>query len=402
MVDYLFDCLNLLARWLHVVAGIAWIGASFYFVWLDNHLEPVPAPQNGDNGVAGELWAIHGGGFYRAQKYRGAPAELPPRLHWFYWEAYTTWLSGFLLLCLIYFLRARAYLIDPAIAALSAAGAVAIAVTFLGGGWLLYDGLCRSPLGRSARRLAAVLGLVFAGEAWALCHLFSGRGAFMLFGAMLGTIMAANVLWVIIPGQREMVRARRAQRAIDPAPGARGKQRSIHNTYLTLPVLFVMISGHYAMTYGARLNWLVLITICFGGACLRAWFVARHRARERAGKTPMLPALLGIAALMLVGVALVPSAQGNKGVPSGRVAQTRVAGIVARRCAPCHAAHPTEAGFQQPPNGLLLETPDEVRLHLPAVQRQLATNQMPLGNLTEMTADERATLLEWAARGAPR
>ena len=281
MVTYLLDWLGLLVRWLHLVAGIAWIGASFYFVWLDNHLQAPSERERADPGVAGELWAVHGGGFYRSQKYRLAPAVLPPTLHWFYWEAYTTWLSGFALLCLLYFLRAEAYLIDPAVAALSKPVAIGIAVGFLIASWLIYDGLCRSSLGRHARALTAVLGLALAAEAWGLCQLFSGRGAFMVYGSAIGSIMVANVLFVIIPGQRELVHAKQQGRDPDPAPGLRARQRSVHNTYFTLPVLFVMISNHYAMTYGARSNWLVLIAMSVAGACIRAWFVARHRAAER-------------------------------------------------------------------------------------------------------------------------
>jgi uncharacterized membrane protein len=266
MTAYLLDWCALLVRWLHVIAGIAWIGASFYFVWLDNHLQP-PAPGPGsDPCVGGELWAVHGGGFYRSQKYRSAPPVLPPTLHWFYWEAYTTWLSGFTLLCLLYLWRAEAYLIDPAVAPLTKPAAIAIALGVLLGGWLIYDALCRSPLRESARLLTLALAGLTALEAWGLCRVFSGRGAFMVFGSSLGTIMVANVLFVIIPGQREMVLAKQQGRDLDPAPGLRGKQRSVHNTYFTLPVLFVMISNHYAMTYGARYNWLVLIAVSFAGA----------------------------------------------------------------------------------------------------------------------------------------
>ena len=258
LIDYLLDWCGLLVRWFHVVAGIAWIGSSFYFVWLDNHLEPQGASEPIDPNVAGELWAVHGGGFYRSRKYRVAPPVLPPTLHWFYWEAYSTWLSGFALLCLLYFLRAEAYLIDPSVAALTKPAAIAIALGVLVASWLVYDGLCRSPLGRNGRALAIAVAVVTAIEAWGVCHLFGGRGAFMIFGAALGTIMVANVLFVIIPGQRELVRAKKEGREPDPAPGLRGKQRSVHNTYFTLPVVFVMISNHYAMTYGARNNWLVL------------------------------------------------------------------------------------------------------------------------------------------------
>jgi uncharacterized membrane protein len=402
MTSYLLDWLSLLLRWLHMVTGIAWIGASFYFVWLDNHLQPPRDGDTADPGVAGELWAVHGGGFYRSQKYRLAPALLPPTLHWFYWEAYSTWLSGFALLCLLYFLRAEGYLIDPAVAALSKPMAIGLAVSFIVASWLIYDALCRSPLGRHARALSAVVGAALAAEAWGLCQLFSGRGAFMVFGSALGSIMVANVLFVIIPGQRELVRAKQQGRAPDPSPGLRARQRSVHNTYFTLPVLFVMISNHYVMTYGARYNWLVLIAISFAGACIRAWFVARHRAAER-GYVPLLPALLGGAALAAVVVALAPAAGRGSSAPqptaaSGEVAQVQQ--IVQVRCVPCHAARPTQAGFSAAPNGLVLQTLDQLLAHLPEVQQQLAARTMPLGNLTGMTDQERAAMLMWIGHGA--
>jgi uncharacterized membrane protein len=408
MLTYLLDWLGLLLRWLHLVAGIAWIGASFYFVWLDNHLQVPAARERSDPGIAGELWAVHGGGFYRSQKYQLAPEVLPATLHWFYWEAYTTWLSGFALLCLLYFFRAEAYLIDPAVTAMSKPMAIGIALGFLIASWLIYDSLCRSPLGRHARALTALIGLVLALEAWGLCQLFSGRGAFMVFGSALGSIMVANVLFVIIPDQRELVRAKQQGRAPDPAAGLRGKQRSVHNTYFTLPVLFVMISNHYAMTFGARYNWLVLIAISFAGACIRAWFVARHRAAERGGYVPALPALpalLGVLALAAVMVALAP-APGRGAADTQAMAAagglSRVQQIVQLRCLPCHAAKPTQAGFSAAPNGLVLETLDQLSAHLPEVQQQLSARTMPLGNLTAMTEDERSAMLMWIGHGARR
>ena len=401
MAAYLLDWLGLLLRWLHMIAGIAWIGASFYFVWLDNHLQPPDDAARSDAGVAGELWAVHGGGFYRAQKYRVAPALLPRTLHWFYWEAYTTWLSGFLLLCLLYFWRAQAYLIDPAVAVLSRPTAIGIALAFLLFSWLIYDGLCRSALARHARALAAVLGVLLASEAWGLCQLFSGRGAFIVFGSAVGTIMVANVLFVIIPGQRELVYAKQQGRDPDPAPGMRGKQRSVHNTYFTLPVLFVMISNHYAMTYGARYNWLVLIAISAAGACIRAWFVSRHGADARGGHVPALPAVLAAVLLVAVIVALAPAhSRGGATAPAPGGETARVQAIVQMRCAPCHAAEPTLAGFSAAPNGIILQTLDQLRSHLPEVQQQLSARTMPLGNLTAMTEDERTAMLTWIGHGA--
>ena len=399
LIDYLVDWCGLLVRWLHVVAGIAWIGSSFYFVWLDNHLELQGTSEPVDPNVAGELWAVHGGGFYRSRKYRVAPAVLPPTLHWFYWEAYTTWLSGFGLLFLLYFLRAEAYLIDPSVLALTKSAAIAITLAVLVASWLVYDGLCRSPLGRNGRSLAVAVALVTAVEAWGVCHLFGGRGAFMVFGAALGTIMVANVLIVIIPGQRELVRAKREGRDPDPGPGLRGKQRSVHNTYFTLPVIFVMISNHYAMTYGARYNWLVLIAMSFAGACIRGWFVARHKPEGRRGVASAVPAALGVLTLAGVVVALAPQISPTSTAPPGDIAQ--VQSIVEQRCVPCHSTHPSsQFGFNAPPNGIVLETLDQLRAHLPEIQKQVSLRTMPLGNLTGMTDAERAAVLMWIGHGA--
>jgi uncharacterized membrane protein len=403
MIDYLYDWASLLGRWLHLITGIAWIGASFYFVWLDNHLLP---PQRGelvDAGVGGELWAVHGGGFYNPQKYRTAPAELPPTLHWFYWEAYTTWLSGFFLLCLLYFGQASVYLIDPAVAALSVPVAIGIALAFLVVGWLVYDALCRSPLGRNDGALGAVLFVLLGAAAYALCHLYSGRGAYILFGATIGTMMVANVFFVIIPGQREMVNAKRDGRPLDPVYGLRGKQRSVHNTYFTLPVLFVMISNHFALTYGAKYNWLVLIAMAFAGAAIRAWFVARHKAHERGGRTPLLPLALGFAVLAGVIIALEPRPASDATASVVPAAQrfAEVQAIVNQRCVPCHAAKPAFAGFTAAPKGVLLDSPAAILAQTVPMQTQLRTKVMPIGNLTQMTDAERATVLAWLGDGAP-
>jgi len=409
VIDYLLDWCSLLLRWLHVVAGIAWIGSSFYFVWLDNHLESPSAPDDSDSGVAGELWAVHGGGFYHSQKYRVAPQRLPPTLHWFYWEAYTTWLSGFALLTVLYLLRADAYLIDPSVAALTKPAAIVIALGVLVVSWLAYDLLCRSPLGRNGRALGAVLAAMAALLAWGLCQLFSGRGAFILFGAALGTIMVANVLFVIIPGQRELVRAKREGRLPDPTPGLRGKQRSVHNTYFTLPVLFVMVSNHTAMTYVGRYNWATLIALSFAGACIRVWFVARHKPEGRRGWLAALPAALAVATIVAVVAALAPARATRPSelaaaypqehlppLPDAAVVRT----IIDERCVPCHATRPTQAGISAPPNGIVLETLNELRAHLPEVQKQLALRTMPLGNVTRMTDEERAAVLMWIGHGA--
>lgn len=400
MEAYLLEWLSLVGRWLHLITGIAWIGASFYFVWLDNHLLAPASKSASEAGVGGELWAVHGGGFYHSQKYRVAPAQLPGTLHWFYWEAYSTWLSGFFLLCLLYYGQAEIYLIDARIAALSKPSAIAISIAFLVGTWLVYDALCRSPLGKDDRKLGAVLGILLGIEAYALCHIFSGRGAFIQFGAALGTIMVANVLFVIIPGQRELVEAKRQNREPDAIHGRRGKQRSVHNTYFTLPVLFTMISNHYAMTYGAKYNWLVLIGMSVAGALIRTWFVWRHKAHERGGYTPAWPVVWGVLSLVIVAVMLAPARSSN--VVAAPDDFARIESIFRERCASCHSATPTQPGFFAAPKGIELDSPQHIIDNAARTQPLLVSHTMPPGNLTGMTEEERTLVLSWIDHGARR
>jgi len=303
MEAYFVDWLNLLARWVHFITGVAWIGASFYFIWLDNHLETPLSAIDVNKGVGGEVWSVHGGGFYHAQKYKVAPQVIPETLHWFKWEAYSTWLSGMFLLVLVYWYGAQVYLIDPSTAELTPLMAVAIAAGVIAGSWIVYDLLCKTKLGENERFFAAVLFGLVAVLAWGLCQMFSGRGAYIHFGVVLGTIMVANVFFVIIPGQRRMVDAAKRGEVPDPRDGVRAKQRSVHNTYFTLPVLFVMTSNHYAMTYSHEYNWAILIAISLAGALIRIYFVARH-----SGKASPIPLI--IAGVLLAGVAalIVPSA----------------------------------------------------------------------------------------------
>jgi uncharacterized membrane protein len=393
MEAYLLDWLNLLGRWVHLLTGVAWIGASFYFVWLDNHLVDPASPADRERGVGGEVWAVHGGGFYHAQKYRVAPPELPAALHWFKWEAYSTWLSGIFLLALIYWYGAAVYLIDPAVADIGRGPAVAIGVATVVLGWLVYDGLCRSPLGRNETALGWALFVLLSLAAFGLCSVFSGRGAYIHFGAMLGTIMVANVFFVIIPGQKELVTAKGEGRRPDPIHGERGKQRSVHNTYFTLPVLFVMISNHYAMTYGHRYNWLILIALSLAGALARFWFVARHK-----GPAPLWPLLASSLLVLAVVVALVPGTVTGTRVTSAdsRPTLEDVQSIVASRCAGCHARQPTQPGFSAPPKGLVLESAEQIRAQAePIHQQTVVTKVMPIGNLTGMTDDERAVIDRW-------
>ncbi|MEJ0100446.1 MAG: urate hydroxylase PuuD [Pseudomonadota bacterium] len=414
MGAYLIDWLALAGRWIHLITGIAWIGSSFYFVWLDDHLHQPKRGEDAARGVGGELWSVHGGGFYHAQKYRLAPPQLPSTLHWFYWEAYSTLLSGFFLLGVLYYGQASIYLIDPQVMALSPAAAIAIGIAFLVGGWLVYDALCRTALARRPLALAAVVAVLLSVAAWGLCHVFSGRGAFIHFGAMLGIIMVANVFFVIIPGQRRTVRALGEGRAPDPLDGQRGKLRSVHNTYFTLPVLFTMLSNHYAMTFGAKWNWLVLIALCAGGALIRAWFVARHFADRRGGRTPPWMLIAGLTLILATAVLLAPrptpkntavTAVANAPVTASTAPATagyaRIQQILDARCVKCHATTPTFPGFAAPPKGLILETEDQLRAKLPLIATQVSTRVMPIGNLTGMTDAERTELLDWIAHGAP-
>ena len=395
MEPYILDWLNLLVRWFHMITGIAWIGASFYFVWLDNHLLAPKEKSAADKGVSGELWAVHGGGFYNAQKYRVAPATLPEPLHWFKWEAYTTFMSGFLLLCLMYYVGAGVYLIDRNVADIGKVAAIAIGVGTLAGGWIVYDLLCKSPLGRNDAALGGVLFVLTVAAAWGLCQVFSGRGAYIHFGGMLGTIMVANVFFVIIPGQKELVRAKLEGREPDPVHGLRGKQRSVHNTYFTLPVLFTMISSHYAMTYGHSRNWLILAAISFAGAAIRVYFVARHK-----GRASPLPAVAGVLVLAGVAFAIAPASR-STGAAVASADFARVQSIVLTRCAVCHAQSPTHPGFAVAPKGVMLDTPERIAAQATQINQQVSSRVMPLANLTGMTDVERDVIVQWFNHGAP-
>ncbi|MDH3339437.1 MAG: urate hydroxylase PuuD [Gammaproteobacteria bacterium] len=388
MEAYVVDWLNLLARWLHFITGIAWIGSSFYFIWLDNHLEPPTQPGDAEKGVAGEVWSVHGGGFYHARKYQLAPQALPETLHWFKWEAYWTWLSGMFLLILIYWYGAQVYLIDPSVAGLSSLQAIGIAAGSIVGGWFVYDLLCKTRLGDDDRLLGAVLLLFVAALAWGLCHLFSGRGAYIHFGAVLGTIMVANVFFVIIPGQRKMVDAHASGSIPDPQPGLQAKQRSVHNTYFTLPVLFVMTSNHFAMTYNHEYSWAILVAMSLAGALIRAYFVARHK-----GKASLVP--LAVAALLLAGVAafVAPRASAASGES---VDFDDVRSVVHSRCTTCHSDAPAHPAFPAAPGGVILDTDAQIvtealRIH----QQTVVTRVMPIGNLTGISEEEREIINRW-------
>ena len=389
---YLAEWANLLIRWLHLITGIAWIGTSFYFIGLDNQLDP---PRDGNPRVKGEQWSIHGGGFYHKQKYAVAPAELPEKLHWFKWEAYWTWISGFTLFVLIYWGNASTYLIDPQVLDMSPAVAVAISAAMLAGGWVVYDLICRSKFAEDETKLSIAMVALLVVVAILACHIFSGRGAFLQVGAMTGTIMVANVAMVIMPGQRKMVAAMREGRDPDPKYGRWGKQRSVHNTYLTLPVLFLMISPHYPLTWSHPLNWLVLLAIALAGALVRQYFVSRQF-----GRNPILLPVVATAVIVGLMVLLRPApAPSLAGVAVPTVAEVQA--IAASHCASCHAARPTFDGIAVAPKGVMLETPAQLRRWAQATRQQVQTEAMPPGNMTDMTAEERAKILAWIAAGAP-
>lgn len=394
MEGYILEWLNLLGRWAHLVTGIAWIGASFYFVWLDNHLLPPADRTDEQKGIGGEIWSVHGGGFYHAQKYRVAPPELPEPLHWFKWEAYSTWLTGMFLIGLIYWYQAEIYTIDPQVMNLGKPAAVGIGIATLVSGWVVYDQLCKSRLGASQARLSAVMLVFVTFVAWALCQVFSGRAAFLHFGAMLGTIMVANVFFVIMPGQRDLVAAKREGRPPEAIHGIRARQRSVHNTYFTLPVLFVMISNHYAMVFGHPYNWLILVALSVAGALIRVYFVQRHRGRAS-------PLPIGAAALLLAGIAaaIAPSAPDASAPPTSASASelfTGVQGVVQQRCTSCHARQPTQPGFAAAPKGVVLESRLDIVSQADAIHQQVVvTRAMPIGNLTGITDDERQLVDQW-------
>jgi uncharacterized membrane protein len=398
LAPYGLEWLNLLVRWLHIITGIAWIGASFYFVWLDNTIKPPPpGSELANKGVAGELWAVHGGGFYNPQKYLVAPAELPKELHWFKWEAYSTWLSGFALLFIVYYLNAQAMMVDRSVLELTSWQAVGIGLGSLVVGWLVYDLLCKSPLGKHDLLFGLVIFALLVGSSYVLTHLLSGRAAYLHIGAMIGTIMVANVARVIIPGQRKMVNAMMAGQKPDPVYGIRAKQRSVHNNYFTLPVLFLMISNHYAMTYRHQHAWAVLAVIMAAGVLIRHFFNLRHKGRIE-WKYPAA----GVALLAALAVLIAPKAPTAQQPGLDTPARfTQVKSIVDQRCVACHSAHPTQPGFATAPAGVMLDSPELVAQHAARIYQQTVQRKaMPLANLTNMTDAERAQVGAWFEAGA--
>lgn len=383
--------LGLLVRWLHLITGIAWIGASFYFVWLDNSLEPPADKRDKEAGVTGELWAVHGGGFYNPKKYAVAPKHMPENLHWFKWEAYFTWISGFLLLCLVYYYGASLYLIDPAKMALTPFQAVFTGLCFIFGGWIFYDELCKSPIGKCNRTFGLIWFAALAASAYALCEIFTGRGAFIHIGAMIGTAMVANVFFVIIPNQKKVVAVLLAGETPDPQLGASAKQRSVHNNYMTLPVLLIMISNHYPMLYSGPYAWAILSGMAAAAWPIRQFFNLKHK-----GTVNYWYPAAGVAGIALV--AAFVSMSGAKPVATGggeKVSAAEVRKIVRTHCSACHSDTPTHESFAAAPQGVMFDTMEAIKKYAPRIrERAVLHEDMPLGNETGMTAEERKKLGE--------
>ena len=403
MESYLLDWANLLLRWVHVVTAVAWVGSSFYFVFLDSSLTP---PQDEDlkrQGVSGELWALHGGGFYHPVKFAGAPPTLPAHLHWFYWESYSTWLTGFSLFTVSYLWSAGTYLIDKSVMAWTPAAAVCVALGFLVVFWLAYDTVCRvfGQRKNGDAIVGALVALLVCVAAWLACHWFAGRAAFLLMGAIMATSMSANVFFWIIPGQRTMVADMKAGKPVDPIHGQRGKQRSVHNTYFTLPVLFAMLSNHYSFAYSHPQNWLVLVFMMFAGAAIRQFFVLRHGFKLGRNGHPWPYALAGVAVISSVVVWLAPPTTGNAAAaPADSTASMAVPTyqtlqpVLAQRCYQCH-------GAQVQMKNVRLDSAQGVATHAQAIyQNVVVTRIMPMNNATGITEAERALFKQWFEAGA--
>lgn len=389
------EWLNLILRWTHVITGIAWIGSSFFFMWLDSHLT---APETPKAGVEGELWMVHSGGFYQVEKMQLAPSQIPPMLHWFIWEATFTWITGILLLGVVYYLGAGAFLIDPSVADLSPLTAIAIGLGTLAVAWVVYDLLWQSRLAANTALAATLSFLLLLGIAYGLTHVFSGRGAFIHVGAMLGTLMAVNVWVRIIPAQRELVRATKAGTALDPALAANAKRRSVHNNYMTLPVIFIMVSNHFPSIYGNPYNWAMLGALFLVGATVRHHFNLRNRGQRSLWPIPAA----AVVVLALVFMTLPRSAETTiPATGAAAVPFSTVRAIIAKRCQPCHSATPSDSDFTAAPAGIKFDTPAEIakmagRINILAVQQHV----MPLANRTGMTDAERVLLGRWIAQGA--
>ena len=408
MESYFLDWANLLLRWAHVITAIAWIGSSFYFVFLDSSLTPPEDEDLVKQGVSGELWAVHGGGFYHPVKFAVKPPQLPKHLHWFYWESYSTWLTGFALFTVSYLWSAGTYLIDKSKMDWLPWQAITVALLFLVVFWLLYDLICRhfGQRKHGDRTVGALVFVLVCVASWLACHWFAGRAAFLLMGAMLATTMSANVAHWIIPGQRKVVAAIKAGEPVEPIHGIRGKQRSVHNTYFTLPVLFAMLSGHYSFTYTHPQNWLVLITMMTAGAAIRQFFVLRHGYKLGRNANPLRYAVVGVALIVLLVIGLAPKPEATQGATGsiavdavntstgGQIGYEILQPILAQRCYLCH-------GAQVQMKNVRLDSPGQVKLHAQAMYQQVVVSKiMPMNNTTGISEAERMVIKQWFETGA--
>jgi uncharacterized membrane protein len=395
METYLLDWANLLLRWLHVITAIAWIGSSFYFVFLDSSLVPPADDKLRAEGATGELWAVHGGGFYHPVKYAVAPPKLPPHLHWFFWESYSTWLSGFALFTVTYLWNAGTYLVDKSLMDWSPGAAIAVALGFLAVFWVLYDAICRifGPRRNGDAIVGLLVLLLVVVASWLACQWFAGRAAFLLVGAMLATAMSANVLVWIIPGQKKVVKSIEAGEKPDTIHGVRGKQRSVHNTYFTLPVVFAMLSNHYGFLYSHPHNWVVLVLMMFAGAAIRQFFVMRHGWKLGRNRHPAGYAAAGVVVIVATLAWLAPdpsAAAKSAAAPSDFAAVQKV---LEQRCYQCH-------GAQVQMKNVRLDTPEAVKQHAQGIYQQVVVARaMPLNNATQMTDAERGQLARWFEAG---
>ncbi len=386
MSSFIVDWLNLAVRWAHLVVGIGWIGTSFYFIALDLSLRK---RKHMNEGVSGTAWEVHGGGFYHVEKYLVAPKELPPDLVWYKWEAYLTWVTGFALLILQYYWHADAYLISPSVLSLLPSQAIIISVASLAAGWFVYDGLCKSPIGQNTTLLAAAVFLLILLAAWFYGNVYSGRGALIHVGAFVGTIMAVNVFGIIIPNQKKIVASLMVHEPPDPRLGAIGKQRSVHNNYLTLPVLVLMVSNHYPMLTGHGHIWLIVGLIVVIGASVRH-FLNRHDAGDPLTKIAWT---LPVAAVALGAAIWWTAPRADASLAGIAVSDGEALNIVGKHCVMCHSARPTHEGFEAPPKEVVLTTVDDIRRHAEGIMAQAVNGDaMPLGNETAMTPDERRLL----------
>ena len=406
MENYLLDWANLLLRWVHVITAIAWVGSSFYFVFLDSSLTPPEDEDLKKQGVSGELWAVHGGGFYHPVKFAVKPPQLPAHLHWFYWESYSTWLSGFALFTVSYLWHAGTYLVDKSLMNWSPGAAAAVALSFFVVFWMLYDGICQlyGKKKNGDAIVGALVALLVCVASWLACHWFAGRAAFLLVGAMMATAMSANVFFWIIPGQRKVVAAIKAGEPVDPVHGQRGKQRSVHTTYFTLTVLFARLCNHYSFTWSHPQNWLVLILMMLAGAAIRQFFVLRHGYKLGRNRHPLPYALVGVAVIAAVIVWMKPAPavdainSGAGGAqPAGAAAANdfqRVQAILAQRCYLCH-------GEQVQMKNVRLDSPSALKSHAQQVYQQVVVSKlMPMNNATGITDAERLAVKRWFEAGA--